>query len=139
MQAVVATVDPTRVWLNSLSQQELVNLLAVAFDSNAPEDDWKQGPIDMELFKSLPSRLAAGRDGHWWLEWQRCEVMDISSSTSHPRWQPKVVRPGSHSTPASVTSQGQLIKSVLTQASWTACKNLAGAVSRALYTLSSEN
>jgi hypothetical protein len=57
--------------------------------------------------------------GPFWVDWARCDLVGLATTDGgHPRWQPRVKTAASGLTPASLTSLGQQVKSVLTEAHW---------------------
>lgn len=118
----------TLEWINSLNQPELDGVYQIMVETVGTEDNWQQ-----DLYPSLSSlQVIPGhgvRDGTWWQEWARCEVVGPVTATAHPRWSPTVVQKRTTATPPSNTGVARDLKALLEQAKWNAVKECANTVS----------
>jgi hypothetical protein len=64
------------------------------------------------------------RSGNWYVGWAQCEVINLSTSSGHPRWQPTILTKRG-TTPSNPTSSGLALKRRLSDSRWKQLKLLA--------------
>lgn len=108
------------VWLNTLGADELVALFDV-FRGNVSISDERQITGDGDPVGLAALHAHDGRSGEWYMEWVKCDIANLSATSGHPRWQPRI-RSSDGLTPAALSTVGQQMKRSLSDNAWAALK-----------------